>query len=131
MKRRLEDLALDALAQGPPQRLGSVHLQQLVQVIDVAGPLARPPMHHLGQKDQGRFAEVEQQLPLEVALATLAGDGCDEGRPMPPAGWRLPPPDELPGVHGRPRCAPRRGRGTACPRSQSPPAASSTDACRG
>ena len=54
-------------------------------------------MYHLCQKDQGRFAEVEQLLPLEVALATLAGDGRDEGRQMRRRGGSFVP-DELPGV---------------------------------
>ena len=50
----IEALRLDALGESTAQRLGTVHLQQLMQLIDVPDPVPWPAMDDLGQVDQGR-----------------------------------------------------------------------------
>jgi len=102
----VEDLHPDTVGQGATQRFGTVQLQQIMQLIDVADPVARTAMDDLGQVNQGRLAQVEQLLPLEVAFAPLARDGREERRTMLGQG-RAFTPCELPGTGSA-------GRGFSC-----------------
>jgi hypothetical protein len=60
----------------------AVDLEDLVEAVDVADPLAGTAMDHLGEVEQSALAEVEELLALEVALAALSGNRREHRRPV-------------------------------------------------
>lgn len=60
--------------EGGAQRRIAVRLQELVQALDLMNPGARPSMRQLGEIREGRGAEIDQMLPLQIAARAFAGD---------------------------------------------------------
>ena len=61
------------------QQFWPIVLEQFEQLLDFLDPGAGTPVSDLGQVLQGRLADLEQLLALEVALSTGAGGGRDQG----------------------------------------------------
>ena len=79
MRRRL--LGETALECGP-ERDVAVRLQERVESLDVVNPRVRASMRELGEIGEGRRAEIEQVLPLQIAARPLARDRCHSLRAM-------------------------------------------------
>ena len=56
-----------------PQNLRTMTLQDRVQSIDILVPLPRPTMHNLGEIANRRLPQLQQLLPLQIALAAFPG----------------------------------------------------------
>src|SRR6516162_5786218 len=77
-----EDLLLEPLLHGAPQNLRAVALQNLVQPIHLAHPLPRLAMDDLGKIEKSRLPQIQQLLPLQITLASLARYRGHQGRAM-------------------------------------------------
>jgi len=54
-----------------------MRLQERVQPLDLGDPGAGTPMRQLGQIREGRGAEIDQMLALQISARALARDGRD------------------------------------------------------